>query len=76
MEEAQYLTQVAMKWQLKLARHRFTHTKTNYCLQTVMYKKLMYPLVITAMTKTQCTGMLKPLLVAGFLATGFVYSFL
>jgi len=74
-EEATYLTGVAKEWVKKIAQSQLQPVAAEYCIHNIVYCKLMYPLVATTFTHTQCAEIIKLLLAAGFLAVWYMRVF-
>jgi len=62
------------EWGGKVARVRLNHAAADYCLRSVVYRKLN-PLAATTMTEEQCTLIIKPLLATGLQAVGIMQNF-
>jgi len=72
--KARHLTEVAMEWG-KISWGRIKPAMAEYCICNIVYCKLMYPLAVTTLTQNQCTEVLRPLLVAGLPAVGYMRVF-
>jgi len=66
---------VTKGWGRKIARAQLNHVAADYCLRSVVYRKLMYPLVTMTMMEEQCALIIKPLLATGLPAVGLMPNF-
>jgi len=66
------LVSLAKRWQQKMKSGKLTRPDALFSLKNVIYRKLVYPLVTTSFTASQCHQITSPLLVQGLPATGFV----
>jgi len=59
----------------RIIKSRLSQVAADYCLQSIVYCKLTYPLTSMTFTKDQCMEILKPLLAAGLPAMGIMRNF-
>jgi len=59
----------------EIVKSRLSQAATDYCLWSVVYRKLTYPLASMTITEEQCLEILKPLLAAGLPAMGIMQNF-
>jgi len=71
-DKVEHLKNITTEWGGKIARGQLSHATAEYCLRSIVFQKLAYPLVATAMTKIQCGEILKPLHAARLPLAGFI----